>query len=987
MPLSARRLTEIVVELASRPGHEKIRALMFEILVYGLGASSTDIHFERSMPEVRGRLDALLGQTVFEFKRDLRREQKAAEEELGRYLPEREQETGEHFIGIATDGAEFVPYEIENGKLVGLPGYRTSADDPAGLLLWLDAAVSLQPDLVPEPDVVRIELGRESLACRRALAGLSALWNEVRERPEVKLKRELWADFLEIVYGTAVDADQLFLQHTYLTIVAKTMATRALGIPLPEPDALLSGRAFQEAGIAGAVESDFFDWVLHAAAGSDLVARTSRQVARFRLEDVEHDVLKGLYESLIDPEQRHDLGEYYTPDWLAARICERAVTDPLEMRVLDPACGSGTFLFHAVRRFLDAADEARLSPAEAIRRCLEHVIGIDVHPVAVLVARVTYLLAIGDERLRNRTEAIALPVYLGDSLQWNTRQMFAHLDVVISVPDGPELHFPEALVDDPARFDDAVGRMLELSGQNASPEAFRAWFQREGIGSEDDLEILAGTYVHLRDLRQAGRNHIWGYVARNLSRPLWLSSAPQRVDVIVGNPPWLSYRYMVPHLQQKFREECRRRGLWAGGRLATHQDLSTYFFARSVELYLKEGGAIAFVMPYGALNRVQFAGLRGGRYGAASVAFTEAWAFDETVQPLFPVPSSVMFARRGDPGRLPREITTCTGRLPRRDASAEEADRALECRPAPWPGTAVLAGTSPYRRAFRQGATMVPRRLAMVEKVETGRLGGSQAMPLVESRASRLEKRPWSTLPPLRHAVEAQFLRPLCLGESVVPYRILRTALAVVPVEEGSDRILDAAAARERGYAGLSRWLEEAERLWNEHARANITLEERWDFLDALRKQMPPAPVRVVYAKSGIMLAAAIVENKQAIIDHKLYWAAFRRHSEALFITGVLNSETVRLRIASLQSRGRFGARDVDKLVFELPVPRFDSRIPLHVELMRAALEAERIAGAHSLPDGIYFVEARRRIRKALYDSGVAQRIDALVAELLPSPG
>jgi hypothetical protein len=75
MSLSPRRLAEIVFELVSRPGHEKIRALMYEILVYGLGAASTDIQFERPLPEVRGRLDALLGQTVFEFKRDLRREQ------------------------------------------------------------------------------------------------------------------------------------------------------------------------------------------------------------------------------------------------------------------------------------------------------------------------------------------------------------------------------------------------------------------------------------------------------------------------------------------------------------------------------------------------------------------------------------------------------------------------------------------------------------------------------------------------------------------------------------------------------------------------------------------------------------------------------------------------------------------------------------------------------------------------------------------------
>lgn len=134
---------------------------------------------------------------------------------------------------------------------MALPGYTTSADDPAGLLLWLDSAVSLQPDLLPRPDVVEVELGRDSLACRRALTTLSRLWEEVRTLPEVQLKRRLWADFLEMVYGSSVDAGELFLQHTYLTIVAKTIATRVLAIPLPEPADLLSGRAFDQAGISG----------------------------------------------------------------------------------------------------------------------------------------------------------------------------------------------------------------------------------------------------------------------------------------------------------------------------------------------------------------------------------------------------------------------------------------------------------------------------------------------------------------------------------------------------------------------------------------------------------------------------------------------------------------------------------------------------------------------------------------------------------------
>jgi hypothetical protein len=44
---------------------------------------------------------------------------------------------------------------------------------------------------------------------------------------------------------------------------------------------------------------------------------------------------------------------------------------------------------------------------------------MDLHPVAVTLARVTYLLAIGRERLMQPDRGrIEVPVYLGDSVQW-----------------------------------------------------------------------------------------------------------------------------------------------------------------------------------------------------------------------------------------------------------------------------------------------------------------------------------------------------------------------------------------------------------------------------------------------------------------------------------------------------------------------------------------------------------------------------------------
>ena len=84
----------LVLELSERPGHEKVRALLHRLLVDGLGAASQDIEFEKSAPEVHGRIDALLGRSVFELKSDLRRERQAAEDGLARYLSEREGQTG-----------------------------------------------------------------------------------------------------------------------------------------------------------------------------------------------------------------------------------------------------------------------------------------------------------------------------------------------------------------------------------------------------------------------------------------------------------------------------------------------------------------------------------------------------------------------------------------------------------------------------------------------------------------------------------------------------------------------------------------------------------------------------------------------------------------------------------------------------------------------------------------------------------------------------
>ncbi len=728
----------------ARPGHESVRTLIADILRNGFGAAYAALDHEVRLPEVHGRADMLFGATVFEFKSDLRRESGDVQARLPDYLAERERQTGRRYMGIATDGASFVAFELRHGALVEIGWLDIRADDPEALLAWLEPALSDRDDLLPDPLIVRRELGRESLTFGRARTGLEHLWDAFREHPEVAVKRQLWDGLLREAYGAPVGDDSLFLQHTYLTIVAKTLAARVLDLPADDANAILSGESLADAGIYGAVEGDFFDWVLLDPQGRDLVVRIARQVSRFRLRDIEADVLKGLYESLIDPAQRHGLGEYYTPDWLAAQMVAEVLDDPLEATVLDPACGSGTFLFHALRRLLAAARAAGWSDARAVRTGSMRVRGLDLHPVAVIIARVTWLLALG-VAVREREGPLHVPVYLGDAMQWNRDQSG---DVMQPVPGAGPLHVPAGVAEDQAKFDPALRELTEGLDTGATrAQVERALARIEGIETQDAAS-LGQTYARLQALKQAGRNGIWPFVLRNLIRPVWLSRPDQRADVVVGNPPWVAYRHLSAEMKTRLREACQAMNLWAGGVLATQQDLSALFWARSVERYLKPGGTIAFVLPYAALNRAAFAGLRRGNYASASVRITAGWSL-APLREVFRNSACVLIGRRAAAGPLPSHVLEFSGTV-RGDASATEAERSLGRELVPWPPIATLDGASPYRARFKQGATLVPRRFFLVERALAGRLGSSLAAPRVRGRQGAMDREPWRRNPAAR---------------------------------------------------------------------------------------------------------------------------------------------------------------------------------------------------------------------------------------------
>lgn len=90
--------------------------------------------------------------------------------------------------------------------------------------------------------------------------------------------------------------------------------------------------------------------------------------------------------------------------------------------------------------------------------------------------------------------------------------------------------------------------------------------------------------------------------------------------------------------------------------------------------------------------------------------------------------------------------------------------------------------TSSYAPRFAQGASVVARVLFMVETRQATALGTGAGRKAVRSQRSPTEKCPWKDMPDLTGVVETAFIRPIYLGDNVLPDRLLQATPRSDPV-------------------------------------------------------------------------------------------------------------------------------------------------------------------------------------------------------------
>ena len=592
--------------------------------------------------------------------------------QLDDYLRQSEAQ-GRVRMGILTDGKHWLLRWPNAGPVKTVRPYAytlTDTDRWGGLHEWLrDTALVALENIRPDRTSIEEQFGPKSPRYEQEVRELTTLYGQVASYETIRVKRRLWFELLRTAMGeiasSQAELDDLFVRHTYLSAVIGMALQARFGIDIRQlaennTADLLTGREFySRTGLQGVVESDFFTWP-NEVGGTSFFKTLARRVARFDWQQAPADLASILYEAVIPADERRQLGEYYTPAWLARAMVRELVPEPLGKTILDPACGSGTFVVEAVAHLLEAAREARLDSKQTLDWLRISVVGVDIHPVAVHLARAAWVLAaqpaIEAAVKQGFASALTVPVYLGDALQlrFRTDDMFGEHLITIHAQDKDDneiaLDFPRTLVNDAENFDALMGDVSAYIESGQDPDQA---LDDNRIEAEA-RKTLRSTIASLQELHSQGRDHIWAYYTRNLVRPVTL--ARQKVDVIIGNPPWINYNQTTGDLRSGLERLSKQTyGIWQGGRYATHQDVAGLFFARSVDLYLKDGGVIGMVMPHSALQAGQYAkwrtGAWSGGHGLAtlSVDFSHMPAWDlEKLEPntFFPIPASVAFAKR-----------------------------------------------------------------------------------------------------------------------------------------------------------------------------------------------------------------------------------------------------------------------------------------------------------------------------------------------------
>ncbi|MGJ9424904.1 Eco57I restriction-modification methylase domain-containing protein [Nesterenkonia halotolerans] len=576
-------------------------------------------------------------------------------------------------------------------------------------------------------------------------------------------------------------------------------------------ESMEDGSEVRARGVENLLEGDFFSWYAqsdqYTSAIHEALQPVLRDIAEFEAlpafqgdRVAARDLFKDFYMHMIPEKVRHSLGEYYTPSWLADDTINQAIdqlgpTDRDDWRMLDPTCGSGTFITMGMQKILDETqDQTDAERADAI---LSRIVGIDLNPLAVLTARMNYFINISP--LLDDRPTFHIPVYLGDAsvvpeptgigqvecLSYSIRTLQSSLQVTM----------PRSALGNIGKFTTEMANVefytkaRDRTRIHETLLALVAASERTPAVSEE-LHSLADQLVQLEEQEWNG---IWPRIIADFLT----TAAIGKFDIVVGNPPWIDWKNLPQNYRRSLVDLCIERDIFSGDGVTGGINLNVcaLIALTSAENWLDHGGVLAMLMPDSLLFQQSYEGFRrlktgpsGGRLYLSKL--TDWQAAGHPFKPVQQKFFTYIFLRDKPsnwPGVPVREVRKTRGlplpgpssslgfedlpmNLFHEDVSWAEpihVGKSYFSRGATAPEVqafATIAGQSPYRG--REGIEFYPQELLLFEYVEPGSSPETAVFRNYQSSQSK------HRIPEMTRELETRIMRPLIKGPMISRFGI-----------------------------------------------------------------------------------------------------------------------------------------------------------------------------------------------------------------------
>lgn len=966
--------------------------------------AETSTVFHKKGRESRGFVDVLVGATAIEYEKDIRdpsifgtgfgQVKDYCADLLNKGVAQ------DLIIGVLSDTVRWKAYCISDVKpLSAVPGATLLGRDHLTLdeldACDLSAAGPSEAKMLKvffERHLARLgarrlsastlssDLGFDSTFSKPHLTDVSSLVDSAfSANPDYsQLIEKLWGDFVSYLGGDlaagAFDrltyASELYILTLAKLICADILSGKALVSDDAELASILDGTFFQDRGLSNLVEYDYFGWLNTSPHVSSLIP-----IARAVQDDLvaydftappSEDLFGALMAQLARRSQRLLLGQEWTPSWLAEKLVKNTLAKlPAEQepRLVDMCCGSGAMVVETVKqakaRLLSKG--AKPGAPDALVKLSEAITGFDIDPLAVMLAKVGWVLAARD--WLNVARPVSIPVYHADSL-------FAVTPLAKVVDEDGVMHH-EMLLDDkkvalpaflisPERkvlFDTLLDRgysvaMASAKGKNSGiTSAVSGELVSEVVASSGCpltgeetallLEFATSLMSALETLQRAGRNGIWAFVLRNSYRP---GLVVGKFNGLVSNPPWLALSKIASNpYTEVLRKKAESYAIKPPGPSHLHIEMATIFLLHAVERYLVPGSAVGCVLPESIMSAHHHNPFRSASYATAprpvSLRVDELWRVKKGT---FKNEAVVLFGTRANP--------TAAADIPGHEI-AKESQKAVTFKRivrgtrSAWSDNIALGAKSTgfFKPAdFRQGADVMPRTLVFhsLAKNADGSWNVSAISTSSPERYLKADAKTYKTFSLTANGLNDTVVFTVLLSHHLTPFDIGNGANGVLPIARDTNGIWSAITPMEIALKGQP--TENAFKKILGAIGTGTTPESYFERIETDRKKLTTQFWEegwfVFMGAGGSNVCAAYAQTSRfplskSVIDQTLYWTVVKTEDEAVYLTGLLNSTAINQVIREFQPRGQFGERHIHKLPLGA-TPPFDPAAAAHVDVV-----------------------------------------------------